>query len=91
MYFDTDMISEIIEKDIIEQIIEISKGKYLNYVTYKKDIESYNAVVNKINNSIIGNRFKNNFYFRKFLFTEKTFCLIIALSKKDEARKEGVK
>lgn len=89
IYFDTDMTAEIIERDIIEQIIDISKGKFRDYETYIKALKTHNEFVEKQDNIIGGKPFNIKVYLKRHIFSEKTFCLIIALSKKDETRKEG--
>lgn len=89
IYFDTDMTAEIIERDIIEQIIDISKGKFRDYDTYIKALKMHNEFVEKQNSIIGGKPFNIKTYLKRYIFSEKTFCLIIALSKKDEMRKEG--
>lgn len=88
IYFDTDMLAEITEKDIIEQIIDISKGKFTDYNTYRKALEMHNAFVEKSNKLIGGKPFSVRMYLKRNILSEKTFALIIALSKKDETRKE---
>lgn len=84
IYFDTDMMAEILERDIIEQIIDISKGKFRDYETYKKALKIHNDFVEKVNDTIGGKPFSIKTYLKRHIFSEKTFCLIIALSKKED-------